>query len=330
MKIYSAADLAGKDISPPQMIVEQLLPIGLSVLAGSPKLGKSWLALSLAYSVAQGVPFLKHPTSQGDVLYIDLEGSEYRIKERMETLNYMFPNTLQITHDANAIGCGLLDDLQWWWSMTSYPRLVIIDTIGRLKSAGNKTMNAYENDSKAFAPLQKFALEKKIAILCVTHLKKDNAFRAADEDWMERISGSMGLVGCCDAVWALFRKRGDDTGYLRTTARDVDAGDLVCRFENGLWSFVSDDVDNYEFREKSLVKFIIHINQYIGKAEDLCDRYIAFCKEQGIPHGLSETQPHASFGKQIKPIMVQGWRINKSITRDRKKDGVYYWIMPND
>ena len=117
-------------------------------------------------------------------------------------------------------------------------------TIGRLKSAGNKTMNAYENDSKAFAPLQKFALEKEIIILCVTHLKKDN--------WMERISGSMGLVGCCDAVWALFRKRGDKTGYLRTTARDVDAGDIVCEFNDGLWTYVSNDVEDHEFHEKPI------------------------------------------------------------------------------
>ena len=326
MKIYSVAEIAKQDISPPQMIVESLLPVGLDLLAGHPKLGKSWMGLELGYSVAQGIPFLNHPTAQGDVLYIDLEGSPYRIKERMEMLGCDYPETLQIAHDASPMGNGLIEDLEWWWERTSLPRLIIIDTIGRLKSAGNKTMNAYENDSKAFAPLQKFALEKKIAILCVTHLKKDNVFRAADADWMERISGSMGLVGCCDAVWALFRKRGDSTGYLRTTARDVDAGDLVCKFDNGLWSYVSDDVDNYEFRERPMIKFILHIERYNGRADVLCDMYVAYCKEQGIPHGLSDTQPLASFGKQMKPLMVQGWRINKTITRERRKDGVYYWI----
>ncbi len=328
MKIYSAAEIAEKDISPPQMIVESLLPVGLDVLAGHPKLGKSWMALSLAYSVAQGIPFLNHPTAQGDVLYIDLEGSPYRIKERMEMLGYDYPETLQIAHEASAMGSGLLEDLDWWYLRANYPRLIIIDTIGRLKSAGNKTMNAYENDSKAFAPLQKYAIEREIAILCVTHLKKDNAFKAADADWMERISGSMGLVGCSDAVWALFRKRGESTGYLRTTARDVDAGDLVCKFDNGLWSYVSDDVDNYEFREKPIIQFILHTEHYNGRADDLYEKYISFCKEQGIPHGLSETQPLASFGKQMKPIMAQGWRISKSITRERRKDGVYYWILP--
>lgn len=326
MNIYSAAEIAEKTLSPPQMIVEGLLPVGLSTLGGAPKFGKSWMALNLAYSVAEGVPFLNHPTAQGDALYVDIEGSPYRIKNRMETLNYKYPRSLQITHEIRPMGDGFLEDLNWWWEHADFPRLIIIDTIGRLKSAGNKTMNAYENDSKAFAPLQKFALEKKIAILCVTHLKKENSFRPNDVDWIERISGSMGLVACCDAVWALFRKRGESIGYLRTTARDVDAGDLVCRFDNGLWSFVSDDVDNYAFRENPMVKFIMELGHYNGRADDLCNKYITFCKNRCLPHGLSETQPENSFGKQMKPLMVQGWRINKSITRERRTDGVYYWI----
>ena len=329
MKIYSVADIAEIDISPPEMIVEQLLPVGLCGLAGNPKLGKSWMVLNLAYSVAKGIPFLNHPTSQGDVLYIDLEGSPYRIKHRLETLNYDFPKTLQITHEAKEMGAGLLEDLEDWWSTADYPRLIIIDTIGHKKSAGNKTMNSYENDTKAFAPLQKFALEKEISILCVTHLTKENVFRSSDSDWIERISGSMGFAGCCDAVWCLFRKRGDSTGYLRTTARDVDAGDIVCKFDNGLWSYVSDDVDNYEFHEKPIIKFLMTIDCFNGRAEDLFAKYIAYCEDIGIPHGLSESQPKASFGKQLKPLIVQGWRINRTITRTRAKDGVYYSISAN-
>ena len=326
MKIYCASEIAEKDISPPQMIVDELLPVGLSTLAGSPKLGKSWLVLSLAYSVAEGIPFLNHPTSQGDVLYVDVEGSPYRIKSRMETLGYTFPKTLQIAHEIKPLGEGLLSDIESWWSCAAFPRLIIIDTIGRVKSAGNKTLNAYENDSKTFAPLQKFAIEKQIAILCVTHLRKDMVFRTQDADWMERISGSMGLVGCCDAVWGLFRKRGESTGVLRTTARDVDAGDIVCNFDNGMWKFVSDNVDEYEFKQMSLVKFLTSITHFSGRADELCNKYLTFCKEQGIPHGLSENQTQASFGKQIKPLIPQGWRIGKSITRNRTKDGVFYNI----
>ncbi len=329
MNIYNASDIANTEIAPPQMIVQELLPVGLSTLAGAPKLGKSFLSLSLAYSVAQGIPFLNHPTSQGDSLYVDLEGSEYRIKERLEMMGYDFPSTLHITHEARAMGKGLIEDIDEWWSSTPMPRLVIIDTISRLKSAGHVTFNSQENDTRAYAPLQKYALEKQIAILCVTHLKKDNPFRATDADWIERITGSMGLAGCCDSIWGLFRKRGDNIGYLRTTARDIDAGDMVCRFDNGLWSLESDDVAEYEFKEKPIIKFISHITCFYGGAEDLLNQYMDFCKEQGIPHGLSEGNSLLSFGKQLKTLMPQMWRINKLVSRTRDKDGVHYSISTN-
>ena len=37
-----------------QYVVDQLLPQGLHILAGSPKVGKSWLALWLCLQVAKG------------------------------------------------------------------------------------------------------------------------------------------------------------------------------------------------------------------------------------------------------------------------------------
>ena len=328
MIIYKASEIAEKELNPPQMIVDGLLPVGLSTLAGSPKLGKSWLALELAYSVAQGIPFLGRLTAQGDALYVDLEGSPYRIKQRLETLNFGFPETLQVAHDASPLGSGLLEDLTDWWQCANNPKFIVIDTVGRLKSAGNRSLNAYENDSRTFAPLQKFALEKQIGILCVTHLRKDNVFRSTDMDWMERISGSMGLVGCCDAVWALFRKRGSATGILKTTARDVESGDLVMNFCDGLWSFISDDVDTYELMQNPIIQFLNHIDRFYGRADELCDQYISWCRSKGIPHGLSENQAKASFGKQVKPLITQGWRIRKSISRERKADGVFYRVSP--
>ncbi len=43
-------------IRPPNFIVDSLLFQGLHILAGAPKVGKSWLALWLAVTVAKGEP----------------------------------------------------------------------------------------------------------------------------------------------------------------------------------------------------------------------------------------------------------------------------------
>ena len=49
--------------------VDGLITQGLYILAGSPKAGKSWLALQLCVSVALGEQFLKHENSQGQAVY---------------------------------------------------------------------------------------------------------------------------------------------------------------------------------------------------------------------------------------------------------------------
>ncbi len=50
--IFSAAELQGRVFPPIKWIVPDILPEGLTLLAGKPKLGKSWLALDAAIAVA--------------------------------------------------------------------------------------------------------------------------------------------------------------------------------------------------------------------------------------------------------------------------------------
>ena len=63
-------------------IVDRLLPIGLNLLCGSSKIGKSWLALYLAISVAKDNTFLGFNTNKSSVLYYALEDTKNRLYER--------------------------------------------------------------------------------------------------------------------------------------------------------------------------------------------------------------------------------------------------------
>ena len=67
-------------LPPIRFVISHLLPQGLHVLAGAPKVGKSWLSLWLCLQVAKGEPVWEFPTTQGDVLYLCLEDSYSRIK----------------------------------------------------------------------------------------------------------------------------------------------------------------------------------------------------------------------------------------------------------
>lgn len=53
-RVWSASDLLSATFPDPKFAVPELLPVGLVVLAGRPKLGKSWLPLQIAVAVGSG------------------------------------------------------------------------------------------------------------------------------------------------------------------------------------------------------------------------------------------------------------------------------------
>lgn len=61
-----------------RFVVDQLLPQGLHILAGAPKVGKSWLALWLCLCVSKGENVWGFATAQCSVLYLCLEDSYAR------------------------------------------------------------------------------------------------------------------------------------------------------------------------------------------------------------------------------------------------------------
>ena len=61
--------LMDRPLEPPNFVVDTLISQGLHILAGSPKVGKSWLALWLAVTVAKGEPVWGMSVKQGTTLY---------------------------------------------------------------------------------------------------------------------------------------------------------------------------------------------------------------------------------------------------------------------
>ena len=253
LEAYAASSLYGVKLERPPLIIQGIIPAGLSVLAAPPKRGKSYLALGAASSVATGAPFLGMGTRQGDVLYMDLESRQYRVQDRLKQLMPgSFPKRLFITHDAQAMNAGLLEQLGEWCAEHPATSLIIIDTLGRVKGGSKRNENAYESDTRIFGELQRFAQRHKLAVLVVHHLRKGST-RGENSDPVERISGSMGLAGVCDAILMLDGKRGEDTSVLSVTARDFERAEYVLRFECGVWSLQSTDTETWR-EEQSYVR----------------------------------------------------------------------------
>jgi len=80
----TAAALMDKTFPSINYIVPGYVCEGLTVLAGAPKLGKSWLTLGWALAIASETPaFGTIPVMGGDVLYLALEDNQRRLKARL-------------------------------------------------------------------------------------------------------------------------------------------------------------------------------------------------------------------------------------------------------
>lgn len=75
------------DIQPVEWIISEILPEGLTILASRPKMGKSWLCLNIALSVASGTKvFNKFDVEPQKVLYVSFEDSKARLFGRLNSL----------------------------------------------------------------------------------------------------------------------------------------------------------------------------------------------------------------------------------------------------
>ncbi len=269
MIVKNVASLMAEELAEPPWAVSGLLPEGVSLLAGKPKMGKSWLALSLAISIAQGQPALGAlPTKQGAVLYLGLEDNEQRIRSRMIQMLQGTPpppNTLFWAGGCAPLTMGGLADLDAWITSAEQPRLIVIDTLARVR-VQNGAGSVYADDYAAIVPLKQLAEQHHLSILLIHHLRKNGA-----SDPMDEISGSTGLTGATDCNMVLQRERGQNRASLHITGRDVEDQELKLAFDGqtGLWSLsrASREEDNLPSGRESILALFAREQRPLSPSE---------------------------------------------------------------
>ena len=182
-------------------IIDGLLYSGIYILAGAPKIGKSFLVAQIAYHVSTGQKLWGYEMHQGTVLYLALEDDYQRIQSRMFMM-YGVADTdrLFFATVANRIGSGLDEQLDGFMREHPDTKLIIIDTLQKIREVGGEAYS-YASDYEIVGRLKKFADKHSICILTVHHTRKQPA-----GDSFEMISGTTGLLGCADGA-LLMQKR---------------------------------------------------------------------------------------------------------------------------
>jgi hypothetical protein len=238
----TAAELRNKEFPPVQWAVEGLIPEGLTILAGDEKFGKSLMAIDLCLGVATGTHFMgSRECKKGDAYYISLEDPEQRVKTRILQQRDDWPDTFHMSTSVEGPDIKTLvevfDDI-----VINYPntRLIVVDVLNHVTPENQKsTISDYQFTNKFLQPLQKWSNSNHIALVMITHKRKelisngDNPFNG--------IMGSKAIASAADTLIMVainYAKKdmlkNDQTlpdGFLYLKGREMGREDFALEFD---------------------------------------------------------------------------------------------------
>jgi hypothetical protein len=254
---FTARTLQARSYPEIKFIVPEIIPEGLSLLVGRPKIGKSWFALDIALSIAAGRVCLgdKEP-EPGDVLYCALEDNERRLKNRIRKVlpgSSAWPERLTLSTKWRRLNAGGVQYIADWASHVARPRLVLLDTLANVRPIS--TQEGYAQDYKALTDVHRIANDLGIGVVALHHQRKVDA-----EDPLDTVSGTLGIVGCADTTLILSSGKGGKTLYVR--GRDIEEAEHAVEFDAATcrWRILgsADDVRRSDTRKKILAALLEH------------------------------------------------------------------------
>lgn len=222
---WTAAELLHTEFPDPKWAVPDVIPVGLSFLAGRPKVGKSWLALQVAGAVATGGRVLDRKIDQGKVLYLALEDSPRRLKNRLQTQRVPGSADLVFKMAWPNLAEGGLADLQDEIERGGYS-LVVIDTLSR--ALGRADQQDLAEMTTILGNLQRMAQLFDVAIVLIDHHRKPAAMVINPID---DIIGSTAKAAVADAAIGLVREQGKHGATLKVTGRDLEETELALEWD---------------------------------------------------------------------------------------------------
>lgn len=274
------------DIPPIEWLVKKILPLGLSMIGAPSKYYKSYMALGLCIAVCNGTKFLDFDSTRHACLYLDLESTKRRPKNRLEQIlkGDNFPDNLYIltgTDEVGRIGDGF--EVQMELQLKEHPdiKLIIVDVFQMIRQQAKRNQTGYDRDYEDFKVLKRLADTNNISVMLIHHTRK----MKDPTDVFNELSGSVGVMGALDAAWVITKDdRYSEEGTLHITGRDMESLKLKIRFNKKTfqWEYVGteDDVNAQrllvEYEESPIVETIKKLvkqgeGHWEGSASDIVD-----------------------------------------------------------
>ena len=285
LQTIDGESLMSLPLTPLNFVVDTLLSQGLHILAGSPKVGKSWLALWLSVMVAKGEAVWGMSVQQGTTLYLCLEDSTLRIQNRLFEITEDVPANVHFTTQSDILGKGLEEQLRTFLDEHPDTVLVIIDTLQMVRPVRDAT---YANDYRDLSVLKQIADAHGIAILLIHHLRKETS-----DDVFNRISGTTAISGAVDSSFTLVEeRRGSGRAKLSCIGRDIEYRELTLeRNGENVWELVADSQTQPELLGDRIVYLLSELmrdrTEFIGTPTELSERIDPLGVERISPKKVS-------------------------------------------
>lgn len=233
-KGISAAELIKKEFPAPKWAVEGILPEGLNILGGKPKGGKSIMSMNLCLAIALGgVAFQGIKVERGTTIYLALEDTQRRLQNRLnQMLRYdPAPGNLHLFTEWPRLGEGGARALDQILSENPDTRLLVIDTLAKIRPPQKSNGNIYSDDYQVIGALKEIADKHSVSILVIHHLRKMES-----SDVFDTFSGSLGLTGAADGLMVL-RRNGTGQTIFSLRGRDVEEQEYVVELDTVMMSW---------------------------------------------------------------------------------------------
>ncbi|MEO3806621.1 AAA family ATPase [Nonomuraea sp. B1E8] len=257
---WTADELMATTFPETRWAVPGIVAEGLNLLAGPPKVGKSWLSLATAIAVASGGKALEAiDVDPGPVLYLALEDTPRRLQSRMRKIlqDNPAPRDLTLSTSCPTLPQGGEDAIARWLERNSGARMVVIDVFAKVRGTTPPGLSAYDADYTAMGRAKRLADTYGVAVVLVHHVRK-----MGSDDFLEQVSGTNGLAGAADATLVLKRARGTADGVLHVTGRDVEEAEYAMAFQPaaGIWHLLDGPPEDHTLSD-TRAAIIRHLRQ---------------------------------------------------------------------
>lgn len=306
LETITSRELARLELPKLKWVLPGIIPEGLTLLAARPKKGKSWFALNLALAVATGGAFLDTQVPPGEVLFLALEDNRYRMQSRQAIV---LGHTDGVDNLEFCLYSGKMPEaataVASWIEAHPATRLVVVDTLAKVKRARKRDEGLYEHDYSALEPLKELADRYRIAIIVITHTNQ--AQQLADD--LDAVTGSSGTTGGVDNV--LLMKDLEHGTLLYGRGRDIPVDpEVIMSFDADRATWMRSVLQEIDPAAELLAWADNNLKpgEKVPNSKDL--RELAKMSQSQIKTGLGALKNHPRYEERPHRGAVAIWRVS--------------------